>query len=187
MRSSDPRFFSWGEWVLASSPGAPRPGPPGTFCADKKYPKNRRTCGPGPPSYLFFVTLRPVGLFFPMSALGRWQSNLRRHSLDLWSSSLGSPPKAHFYSDTTGPPARCGRYCLLCCAVLYSVGPDPLIGAFPPDRPPHTCRGRPPRRPVLQFSSWMPNLRSPPSPTREASSSFVTLSSTSPIEYGPSS
>ena len=48
---------------------------------------------------------------FPTTSLGRWQSNLRHNSLDLRSSSLGSPPKARFSGETTGPPARCGRDC----------------------------------------------------------------------------
>ena len=132
-----------------------------TFPAAEKSPKRRRTCGPDPLTHFcFLVTLRPGSLLFPTASLGRWQTLRRHNPLALWPSSLGSPPKARFYFDTTGPPARCGRYC------------------------PSLRRAR---RPVPQPPSRTPNLRSPSSPTREASSSYVTRSSTSPIEYGPSS
>jgi len=47
-----------------------------------------------------------------MSALGRCRSHLRRHSLALQSSALGSPPRRTILFETTGPPARCGRDCL---------------------------------------------------------------------------
>ena len=46
-------------------------------------------------------------LLWADAAQNRWN-----HSLALRSPSLASPPKAHFFEETTGPPAQCGRDCL---------------------------------------------------------------------------
>ena len=50
---------------------------------------------------------------FPTTSLGRWQSNLRHNSLDLRSSSLGSPPKARFFSRLPGLRHGAGGSALL--------------------------------------------------------------------------
>ena len=78
--------------------GPPRPRTPGDFLCGQKVTKKplkklrflRIFLNDGG----FLFTLRPVCLLSPISSLGRWQSNLRHHSLALWSSSLGSPPRS---------------------------------------------------------------------------------------------
>ena len=65
---------------------------------------------------------------FPTTSLGRWQSNLRHNSLDLRSSSLGSPPKARFFSRLPGLRHGAGGSALLAvyawrtlCAVRHGL------------------------------------------------------------------
>ena len=120
--------------------GPPRPRTPGDFLSAQKVTKK-------PLKKLRFlrIFLNDGGFclrydlavsIFPTTSLGRWQSNLRHNSLDLRSSSLGSPPKARFFSRLPGLRHGAGGSALLAvyawrtlCAVRQGLLPGLRHGA----------------------------------------------------------
>ena len=105
-------------------PRGSAPRTPGYFLCGQKVPKKPLDQWSRPLySFGFWLRYDLIVSFSPISAVGRCRSNRWNHSLALWPSSLGSPPRRTILFDTTGPPARCGRHPLREAPQISGAGP----------------------------------------------------------------
>ena len=105
-------------------PRGSAPRTPGHLLCGQKVPKKPLDQWSRPLySFGFWLRYDLIVSFSPISAVGRCRSNRWNHSLALWPSSLGSPPRRTILFDTTGPPARCGRHPLREAPQISGAGP----------------------------------------------------------------